>query len=194
MGNRTDLWKQENEAQIEGWIDHEGGRFEEAYYYLRATTRFKSGVCFVGAWLSLSEDDRGDLDGVGKLANWLGISRWTVNAWRVDFLLDDWAEQLRLMQLHGLQLGKVDEVTYKQAIKPESPVDARRLYYQRAGVLGQEITLHTRTQKEKMAEWLQALRDEGDDDGTVAELEAEVIDLPALVVPASRGTDTDTPV
>ena len=147
-------------GHIENWVNSVNGRFEEAYRYLRGVTNFRPAVCFVGAWMSLSNDDRGEsLHTWTLLANWLGVSRTTLYNWRGEFSLDDWAAQLRLMELHGEQLGEVDRVTYLQAIDMKSPVDARRLYYQRAGVLGQDVTIHDKTQKEKMDEWLKELRE-----------------------------------
>ena len=145
---------------LEGWADYEGGRFEEAYHFLRAATDFDSGPCFVGAWMSLSKDDRGErLQTWNKLAAWLSVVRETLYRWRSNYQLDEWAELLRLMELRGEKLGNVDLVAYNQAIDPNAPVDARRLFYQRVGALGQEITIHDQSLKERLTDWLRELRD-----------------------------------
>jgi len=145
-------------GDVEAWVDAAGGRFEEAYRYMRTATGWRPGPCFVAAWLSLHKDDRGELATFGKLAEWLGVSRQTVYKWRGTYRLDEWAEQMRLLALRGDKLGNVDRVTYEQAIKGESPVDARRLYYQRVGVLGQELTIYDQTEKQRLESWLEDLR------------------------------------
>jgi hypothetical protein len=156
MKKKRDKYELKN---MDGWDAYEGGRFEEGYRFLRAATNFDPGPCFVGAWMSLSKDDRGEkLSTWPKLAAWLCIARQTCYNWRAQFELDEWAELLRLMELRGEKLGDVDRVTYLQAIDSDAPVDARRLYYQRAGVMGQEITVHDKTQKERLTDWLIELR------------------------------------
>lgn len=176
------------ESGIDKWMEKTGGRFEEAYHHMRALTGFSPEVCMLGAWMSLGADDRGE-----KLRHWSDITAWlsttrpTISRWRSDYRLDEWAEQLRLIELRGQPLGEVDRVTYLQAVDPNAPVDARRLFYQRAGVLGQDITVHDTTQKEKLTGWLSELREieaegnvvelEVEDDGTLAELGTEAGDV-----------------
>lgn len=180
MGRKDALWRYNAEDRIETWTTTVGGRFEEAYRYLRATTQFDPPVSFLGAWLSLNKDDRGELPSWDSLANFLAVSLRCLYTYRTEFQLDEWAAQLRLMELHGYQLGEVDRITYIAAVDPESPVDARRLYYQRAGVLGQDITVHTRSQKEKLHDWLSELRGVGQDE-TLA-LESDVVELLPLEI------------
>lgn len=145
-------------GDVEGWIDRTGGRFEEAYRYLRSRTGWRPGPCFVGAWLSLHRDDRGTLHTFGELSEWLGVARQTAYKWRADYRLDEWAEMLRLQQLRGEALGEVDRMTLAKALDPEAPTDARRLYYQRAGVLNQEVTISDLSQEQRMEQWLAELR------------------------------------
>jgi hypothetical protein len=153
----------------QAWVEQVGGRFQEAFYILRAVTDFDPRSCLVGAWLSLSKDDRGELDTQEKLANFLGVRRQSIYRWRMNDDLDEWAVLLRRMFLQGEQLGEVDRVMYQQAIDPEAPIDSRRLYYQRAGVLPQEIKIEDQTEKKRWSEWLKKLQEPVDEDG-----EAEV--------------------
>jgi hypothetical protein len=148
-----------NLGDCEAWTEYEGGRFSEAYQYLRAVTKFAPGRCFVGAWMSLDKDDRGKLKTWGDLADWLGVNRTTCYRWRIENRLDDWAAQLRLMQLQGDKLGEVDRITYKKAASEDSTVEERRLFYQRAGAIGQEVTVKDQTQREVLTQWLSELRD-----------------------------------
>ena len=145
-------------GDCEDWVDAVGGRFEEAYRWMRSKTGWRPGPCFTAAWLSLHKDDRGSLRTFEALAEWLGVARGTVYGWRVNYKLDEWSEILRLQQLRGDRLGEVDRVTYNEAIDAESSVDARRLYYQRAGVLNQDVTIRDLTEQQRMEQWLEELR------------------------------------
>ena len=196
---RRALKEMQRPTQLDQWTVEKGGRFEEAYRYLRATVGMPSEVAFVCAWMSLSRDDRGeDLRTWTQLENWLCVSRESIYKWRNDYLLDEWAEQLRLLALRGQPLGEVDRVTYLQAIDPSAPVEARRLFYQRAGVLGQDITVHDKTQKEKLDDWLLELRQMDEDkiievehNEPLAELGTEEGDVSPAGVRASRGATAD---
>lgn len=150
-------------GDIDGWVSAAGGEFEECYRLMRSLTGLRPGPCFVAAWMALGKDDRGSLRTWGKLAEWLGVARQTVYGWRATHRLDEWAEQLRLMMLRGERLGEVDRVAYMQAIDPSAPVAARRLFYERVGVLGQDADLRSQAQESQMQAWLDALRKAGEE-------------------------------
>ena len=151
-------------VDIEGWLDAQGGAFEISYRYLRSRFSLRPKPAFVGAWMSLHTDDRGGLATWGEVAGFLGVARQTVYGWRGVHRLDDHAELLRLARLRGDQLGEVDRVTYYQAVGGESSVAARRLYYERAGVLGQPLTLDETAARSQLEGWLAELRDGGGDE------------------------------
>jgi hypothetical protein len=149
-------------GDTEGWAEAIGGRFEEAYRLLRSYG-FRPKDSFIGAWLSCHKDDRGSLSTVGELADWLGIARQTVYNHIKKHRLNEWAEQLRLLQLRGDALGEVDRVALAQARDPEAPVAARRLYYERAGVLKEQVDIEVIGDETRFERLLQDLRDAEDD-------------------------------
>jgi biotin operon repressor len=147
----------------EGWVDSTGGWFEEAYRYLRHDVGLRPRAAFIGAWLSCAKDDRGTLTTYGQLADFLGVSRTAIYANIARNKLRDWAEQLRLARLRGEGLAEVDRITYTQAVDPESPVAARRLYYERAGVLKNPPSAAEIDQGRRLQDWLDELRAESDE-------------------------------
>lgn len=147
----------------EGLEEGVGNRFEEVYGWLKAATNMPFGPCVYGAWLSLSKDDRGSLKYQHHVASFLGVERTILWEWRIKYNLDAWAEEIRRLWLRGERLGEVDRVAFQQAIDPTAPVDSRRLFYQRAGVLPQEVTLQDRTARQKLDEWLRDLRNAEDE-------------------------------
>lgn len=128
-------------------FDEEAGNrfFLESYMALRANGwGWREAFCI--AWMSLGRDDRGGLNSVSDLCDYLGVSRmWFyehkakyenepaqgLNAW------DWWAERLQLARLRGHRLAEVDEATFKRAISGDGKAADRELYYKRAGVLVQ---------------------------------------------------------
>lgn len=144
---------------LDAWVEYPSGAFEEAYWYMRGVTDFPPAACFVAAWLSVGKDDRGEVQFLYELAEILGVTRETLGNWRTRYQLDEWAMELRLMRMRGSALGEVDRVTYLQAVEPDSSVEARRLFYQRAGVLTADVTIRDKTRKEMLDEWLRELRD-----------------------------------
>lgn len=130
----------------EGAGGEAGNRFFlESYMALRANGwGWREAFCI--AWMSLGRDDRGGLNSVSDLCDYLGVSRmWFyehkakyenepaqgLNAW------DWWAERLQLARLRGHRLAEVDEATFKRAISGDGKAADRELYYKRAGVLVQ---------------------------------------------------------
>ena len=150
-------------GDVDQWVDSSGGWFEQAYRYMRSTTGLRPGPCFVCAWMSVSKDDRAPLDTWTALADWLGFARQTLYAWRSRYKLDEWAEQLRMVRMRGDRLGQVDERTYKEAVSEEGSVAARRLYYERAGVLDNHVTVEDRRKQDRLSDWLEELREAGEE-------------------------------
>lgn len=143
-------------AEVEAWLEallpdpesRWGGEpparfFLESYMGLRANGwGWREALCI--AWMSLGRDDRGGLNTVADLCDFLGVSRmWFyehktryenepaqgLNAW------DWWAERLQLARLRGHRLAEVDEATFRRAVSFDGKAADRELYYKRAGVL-----------------------------------------------------------
>lgn len=141
------------QSAAEVWLHSDAGRrladgalsqfFLESYETLKATGwAWREAFCI--AWLSLGRDDRGGLETVNALCDFLGVSRmWYyehkarydnepargLNAW------DWWAERLQLARLRGSRLAEVDEAVYQKAVSGMGKAADRELYYKRAGVL-----------------------------------------------------------
>lgn len=146
------------QSAAEAWLHSDAGRrlgdgalgtaalsqfFLESYETLKATGwAWREAFCI--AWLSLGRDDRGGLETVNALCDFLGVSRmWYyehkarydnepargLNAW------DWWAERLQLARLRGSRLAEVDEAVYQKAVSGMGKAADRELYYKRAGVL-----------------------------------------------------------
>lgn len=152
-------------GDVEQWVSSAAGVFEESYRYLRSRFSLRPKPAFVAAWMSLHKDDRGTLQKWEDVAEYLGVSRQTVYGWRGIHRLDDHAELLRLMRMRGDALGEVDRVTYIKASSGESTVSERELFYKRAGVLGQPMTLDEQAERSQLEGWLQALREAGEPGG-----------------------------
>lgn len=143
-------------GDLESWSERAGGWFEQAYRYMRALG-FRPNPAFICAWLSVGKDDRGSLKTFADLAAELGIARQTVYANIAKHRLHEWAEQLRLLRMRGERLAEVDERTYGEAVGAESTPAARRLYYERAGVL--KAPAQPMEEAGRLDAWLAQLRE-----------------------------------
>lgn len=131
----------------EQWLAEQPcGWWMDDYRYLRSQRwSWKDALSIV--WMSLRRDDRGELQKVEELTNWLGVSRQWFYGRRRKFdnqpavglnLWDVLAEQLQLRRLRGSRLAAVDEVTFEKAVGEDTTARDRELYYKRAGVLQNE--------------------------------------------------------
>ena len=151
----------------------------EDYRLLRSKGwKWKDAMAIV--WMSLRRDDRGVLDSVEELTNWLGVTRRWFYSRRAKFdgqptpgqnLWDVAAEQLQLRRLRGCRLAEVDERTFEQAVAAAGTARDRELYYKRAGVLPSQLQVTGTTSNETRvrfdvsglsAEVLADLADEGE--------------------------------
>lgn len=121
--------------------DDDGGWFAIAYRYLRYEIGMRPGHAFLASWLSVRKDDRGSLHTYEDVANMLGVTRKTLHHWKIKYKLEESAEQLRIMRMRGDRIGEVDWAVYQAAINPTDGKAAdRRLFYERAGVLNDQLT------------------------------------------------------
>ena len=149
----------------EEWILSEvpNSWFEEAYLFLRAEVGMKPKQCFYAAWLSVGKDDRGNMKTHSDVADLLAVNRGTLYDWRTKHGLDDWAEILRRMRMRGTQLAEVDKATYQAATRLDGKSTDRRLYYERAGVLGgDETDLDDKKAKDRSMQILVELKKHGE--------------------------------
>lgn len=144
-------------GDVEGWADALGGWFEEAYRTMRSFG-YRPRPAFICAWLSCSRDDRGTLQRVSALADFLGIARQSVYKIIARNKLREWAEQLRMFHLRGDGLGEIDARTYTAAAAPDSSAADRKLYYERAGVMKQDIRVGMLQEETALTDWLKELR------------------------------------
>jgi hypothetical protein len=147
----------ERAGDVEAWTETAGGWFEEAYRTLRSFG-LKPKPSFAGAWLACGRGDRGELRTLGDLADWLGIARQTLYKTIQRWRLREWAEQLRLYQLRGDHLADVDKRTYERAVADDSTAADRQLYYKRAGLLTEQVTVSKLQDAETLQDILDELR------------------------------------
>ena len=130
----------ERVAEAEGWIGKQGELWQDSYHFLRARgLNWRSAL--IATWYSLKRDDRGELASVQALAEFLGITRQRVHQLIAQHNLGDWVGLLQFIRLGGYRLAEVDERSYQAASGAESSASDRRLYYERAGVLKQQINV-----------------------------------------------------
>lgn len=149
-------------AEAEAWVESQGELWQEGYHFLRARgLRWRDAL--IATWYSLRRDDRGELPTVQALADFLGISRQRLHEIRVRKNLDEWTGLLTFIRMGGHRLAEVDERTFDAAISAEGSASDRRLYYERARVLRQEIGVGLAAD-DPLAALLKDLRKEDEDE------------------------------
>lgn len=119
---------------LEEWFDQAAEpSWKEGYDFLKSRG-VRHRYAALAVWLSLSSDDRGDIQTRDDFARLMGVSRSTTYDWEKKQPVREWAEKLQVMRLRGARLAEVDERTFLAATSVEGSASDRKLYYQRAGV------------------------------------------------------------
>lgn len=144
------------------WATIQGGFWQEGYFLLRELgLSWRSAI--IATWYSLRKDDRGSLPTVASLAEFLGITDRRVRQVVVKDKLQEWTAWLIFSRLGGERLAEVDRVTFDKAAATDGTAADRRLFYERARVLQQDINLAV-SKRTPVMELLAELRRAEDED------------------------------
>jgi hypothetical protein len=122
-------------AEVETWLTTKAKPIWLAEYEYLRTQGLRHYEAVLSVWLSLSKDDRGNVQTRDDLARVLGVARATTYEWEAKHpQIREQAEALQVRRLRGSRLADVDERTYQAAIAVAGTAKDRQLYYQRAGV------------------------------------------------------------
>lgn len=130
-----------SQSQVERWLSKARAAWRDGYDYLMATKPdLKYYDALLAVWLSCGKDDRGSVKTREDFADFIGVSRAVTYQWqdrRPEIL--EWVQELVELRLGGSRLADVDERTYQKAqARNGTPAD-RRLFYERAKVLGASL-------------------------------------------------------
>ncbi|RLC80096.1 MAG: hypothetical protein DRJ03_22315 [Chloroflexi bacterium] len=125
---------------LEAWLDDDAPSpmWKAGYDFLRSKG-VRHRYAALAVWLSLSRDDRGEIETRDDFANLMGVARQTTYQWEERQPVREWAAVLQVMRLQGSRLAEVDERTYTSATGLDSSAADRKLYYQRAGVWEERV-------------------------------------------------------
>ena len=133
-----------SQSQIERWLGQRTPAWREGYDFLIAS---QPGIRYYDAllavWLSVSKKDRGKLKTQQEFADFVGVSRAVTYQWmsrRPEIL--EWARELVELRFSSTRVADVDERTYQKASGTKSSPAWVKLFYQRAGILMEEMGLH----------------------------------------------------
>jgi len=151
-----------SQTQIERWLGQRTPAWREGYDFLMAT---KPGIRYYDAllavWLSVGKHDRGKLKTQLEFADAIGVSRAVTYQWidrRPEIL--KWAQELTEIWFSSSRVHDVDERTYQKASGTKSSPAWAKLFYQRAGILMEEMGLHHMFADDGPVEYMDVTDDE----------------------------------